>query len=330
MRGKWVLLLGILVLAVIGGTALSVLLRKPPPVKKPQETFNAIPAVDEISSMGRIQAAHVVSVAALVDGIIDRWEVEAGQDVLEGQLLGHVSNTNLESDREQAQMDLDRVESKITSIEGQILAARLEAARADAESVRAKAETARVERIYLRQQMLLKEGATPRLVFEKAESEYKASKEDSNAAAGLARTTADRVARMESELAAAKKSLEDKQTALEEAKEGLEASNIVSPVDGAIIKLGAPLGGEVESANPDFIQIAVDPAILEIVIEPDPKIINRLRPGQPALVVVPEVSSEGMQGEVKEIKEKQVIIEFTSPNPQIKHGMTGSVRVKLT
>jgi HlyD family secretion protein len=330
MRGKWVLLSVSAILLAIAAGALS-LLRKP---ATPQSAQKAVPAPpppipDEALLSGKIQAAHILPVHSPTDGILDRWNVQVGEEVLEGQPLGHVRNTMLEAAAEQARSDLESAQSKVTSLEGQILAARLDAARAEADAARARVEVDRLEKIYLRQQMLLREGATPRLVFEKAEREYKTAAEESKTASELAKSTADRVQSYEKDLQLAKSTVQDRQDVLDSANSDLESSNILSPADGAVLKLGVEPGGEVTRGMEDLIQLAVDPALLQVVVEPDPRLLERIKPGMPALVVVPDFSSDGITGDVKEIKGAQVIVEFTSPNPAIKHGMLASVRIPL-
>ncbi|MCC6363598.1 MAG: hypothetical protein IT165_08730 [Bryobacterales bacterium] len=329
MRGKWVLLSVSAILLAIAAGALSVL-RKP----APQPAQKAAPAPPppipgEALLSGKIQAAHILPVHSPTDGILDRWNVEAGEEVLEGQPLGHVRNTMLETAAEQSRTDLESAQSKVTSLEGQILAARLDAARAEADAARARVEVDRLEKIYLRQQMLLREGATPRLVFEKSEREYKTAAEESKTASELARSTADRVQGYEKDLQLAKTTVHDRQDVVDAANSDLEASNILSPADGTILKLGVEPGGEVTRGMEDLIQLAVDPALLQVVVEPEPRLLERIRPDMPALVVVPDLSSDGIAGNVKEIKGTQVTVEFTSPNPAIKPGMLASVRIPL-
>lgn len=330
MRGKWLLFSGTVILMAIAAGALSVLYK--PAVKEPEKKAAAPQGVqpgDEIALNGTIQAAHVVTVRAPVDGTIDSWDVQTGQDVLEGQVLGRVKNTALESAQQQAQMELDRSQTRVTNLEGSILAARLEAARAEADATRTKAEVELLERTYTREQMQFKEGALARLKFEKTEKAYKAAREEAGTAATVATQTAERVAKLEKDLELAKKALEERTAILDEAKEDLESAAITSPVDGTVLALKAEAGGEVSRNMLDLVQLAVDPAILDVVVQPEADALKLLQPGQPALVIVPEVTSEGLMGEVKQVKEKEAVVEFTSPSPAIKHGMQAGVRIKL-
>lgn len=329
MKGKWLLISVSVVLLAIAAGAIS-RLRRPAeaPVKKSAEQQQAAPA-GEVALMGKIQAAHVVPVAAPVDGYLEAWDVEVGQEVVEGQLLGYIQNSGLASAKQLAQEQLESIRSRISNFESQILAAKLEAARADADAQRTASEALSLAKIYQRQQMLFREGATPRLVYEKSEREYKTAKLEADTAAELAQNATDRVAKLEADLKLAKTTLEERQAMLDEATENMEAANLIAPADGLIIRLGVEAGGEVDRNMRDLVQIAVEPGQLEVVVDPEPPALERIQPGMPALVQVPDVTSEGLEGVVKEIKGTQVIVEFNSPYPAIRHGMTAAVRIKI-
>lgn len=330
MRGKWLLFSGVVILMAIAAGALSVLRKPAPPKAAQSEQKPAGPRPgDEIGLNGKIQAAHMVGVRAPVDGSVDSWDVEVGQDVVEGQPLGRVKNMALESAQEQAQLELDRAQGRVTTLEGSILAARLEAARAEADASRAKAEAEMLERQFLREQNQYKEGALARMKFEKTESAYNTAKQEVATLAGVAASTAERVTKIEKDLELAKKALDEKMATLEDAKADLEASIVSAPVDGTVLALKVETGGEVNRSMLDLVQLAVDPAILHVVVQPEPEVLKALQPGQPALVLVPEVTAEGLVGEVKSVKDNEALVEFTSPNPAIKHGMQAGVRIKL-
>lgn len=333
MRGKWLLFSGVVILAAIAAGALS-LLRKPAteaPKKAAvvQPVAEQAPLGDEVTVMGTIRAAHIVTVASSVDGTVESWEVEEGQEVLEGQIIGRIRNSSLEANRESAQLELERAQTRVTNLEGQILAARLEAARTDADAVRTRLELERLEKLWNRQEMLYKEGATARLTYEKAQKDYTTAKTESATAKQVAAGSAERVTKLEKDLQTARTAVEDKQEELDTAKEAIDACTLTAPADGTIIKLSVDVGGEVDKSMPDLVQIGVDPALLEIVIKPEKRALDRMKQGQPALVIVPDVSSEALTGEVEKVEGEEVVISFGSPNPAIKHGMPGSARVKL-
>ncbi|MBL8220358.1 MAG: biotin/lipoyl-binding protein [Bryobacterales bacterium] len=332
MKGKWLLISASIILLAIAAGALNRLRRQQqaPPQKQQPVQAEAPKPGDEIAIMGKIQAAHITPLAAPVDGYLEAWDIEVGQEVAEGQLLGNIQNSGLAAAKQMAQEQLESLQNRIANVESQILAARLEAARADAESSRVTSEAARLEKIYSRQAMLYKEGATPRLTYEKSEKEYKASQEEAATAVAVAKGAAERVSKLEADVKLMKTGLEERQAALEEAAGDMEAANILAPVDGLVIKLGVEAGAEVNRSMQDLVQIATDPDLLEVVVEPEPAVLERIQPGMPALVQVPDVTSEGLEGTVKEIKGNQVIVEFSSPYPAIKHGLSAAVRIRIT
>ncbi len=327
VRGRWLLFTGTVVLIGVGAGALS-LLRRP---SRPAQPKNAVAPVfgPEIGFTGRVQARNLVPVAATTDGTVEEFTVEVGQDVFEGQLLARIRNTTLESAVEQAQADFDRAQSRVTTLEANLIASRLEASRADADRSRARAEAEKAEKLYLRQQLLHKEGATPRLVFEKSQKEYQALKAEHNSLAELAVRTDERTRSLVKEIDAARKTLEEKSEDLDLAKEELQAAEIHSPVDGILVTRRADPGAAVNQSMKDLFQIAVDLSSLEVVVEPEPPALARIRAGQPATVRLAEMSNEPVQASVREVKGTQVFVEFTSPNPAIRPGLTAQVTIRI-
>jgi multidrug resistance efflux pump len=328
----WLLITGTLLFGGIAAVAISVWRKETAPAVKPTPTPIAKPVFEgnELTLAGKVRAQHVVSVPAPIEGTLDMVLVEAGQDVFEGQLLVRIKNQLLETAQEQAVQELERAQNRVTNYEGQIVAARLEAARADADSARAQSEAARLERAYARQQLLHREGATPRLTFEKAQKEYETAKEEADTARDVAKAAGDRVAHLQQDLDQSKKAVEEKTEDLEGAKADLAAAEVHSPVDGVVVAAPAQAGTEVHKSATDLFQIAVDLSLLEAVLEPDPLALERVKPGQAAVVTAVELGNEPIEGRVKEVKDNVVVVEFASPDPALKPGLTVQVKIKLT
>ncbi len=331
LRGKRLLIVGLAALAALAALGWIVLrLRASPPraTQKAQAPGVAsIPA--EVRLTGTIRARQVVAVAATVEGILEQFMAEPGQEVFEGQLLARIRNGGLEAARQAAQSDLERVEARVRALESGLIAARLEASRSRADADRARSEYEKAERLFERQNFLFKEGATPKLVFEKARKEFEAARQEAETIGELARVAEDRVASLTKELDGARRLLEEKRQALEEARQNLEAAEVHSPVDGVLLarsrKVGDPVGPDVQ----DLLQIAVDLSALEVVLEPEPPVLERIRPAQEALVEVIEGPASGMPGQVSAVEQGRVIVAFANPSPAVKPGMTAHVRIRL-
>jgi HlyD family secretion protein len=329
MRGKWVLLSGTIILAAVAVGALSLMRREPAQVATPVVTHSEPPA-GEVSLQGTIQAQHVVPVGVAVAGEIESFELDVGQEVAEGQLLARIASRGLETMRELAARAVDNAQSKIDSMEGRILQARLEASRSRAEANRSRDQYERADKAAQRQRLLHGQGATPRLVYEKAQREFETAQNEFRGLDEIARQAEERVGTMTQEVQMAKTSLADKRRELDDAAASLAAAEVRSPVSGLMVgrrgQPGQSIGPEEASA---LVQIAVDLASLEVVLDPEPPVLARIRAGEPAVVFVADVQ-EGLSGTVKEIKGSQAIVEFVSPNPAVKPGMTAQVKIRLT
>lgn len=331
MRGKRVTIGGVAVLIAVACGSLIILRRaqtpqKPAPVAAGPTSVEVGPVV---SLPGRIRAQTVIPVGAPVDGTIQELLAEPGERVFEGQLLGRIANTGLELEQQQAAADVARAEERVSQLQNELINARLEASRARADASRAQADYERAERDYLRQQMLYKEGATPRLVFEKSQAEYQGQKTSRETLAEVARVAEERLASIVNRLDAMRATLEEKNALLDRARESAAAAEIRSPADGLLVARTRQAGEEVTTAVQDLFQIAVNLSALEAVVEPEPPVLARIRPGQEALIQIAELPN-GIPGRVKEIQGTQVIVEFTSPDPSLLPGATAQVRIKLT
>ena len=263
---------------------------------------------NDIQLSGKIQPQELIPVGAPIEGIIDELFVEAGAEVYEGQLIARIRNGKLDSVLESATAEVEKLKARITTLEGSIIAARLEFSRAGAEAARVKAEFDQVDRTFQRQQMLLREGATPRLAYEKAEREYKQIRGDYDNSNEAAKVSDDRVTSLNRDLDAVKKLLEGRNDELENAKEESGQGELKSPSDGLVIsRKGAP-GEQISPGVEDFFVLAANLTALQVVLDPDPTVLPRIKPGQIAGVRVAE-SSDEIPGFVREIK-----VILTSPS----------------
>jgi multidrug resistance efflux pump len=330
MRQKWAIV-AVGVVVVVGLIALLAIRGRRSPAPKAVSAAVSAPAVqaNETTLQGKIRPQHVTGVSASVPGFIEAFLVEPGTEVYEGQVLARVGAQGLESAREVAQAALERAQEQVAKAEASVAAARLELSRAEADSTRARMALDRADRAFQRQQTLFKEGATPRLTYEKVLAEYQAAQKEWDIVDATVRTGRDQVQGANDEVAGARKIVADKSKALEDAQYALSAAEVHSPVDGYVVSRKGEVGGDAQQIGNELFQIATDLYALEVVLDPKPEILKRIVPGLPALVLVLDLQSAGMEGVVREIKDNQVIVEFNSSLPAIKPGMNADVRLKL-
>ncbi len=294
-----------------------------------QQTQSAANGGNEISLTGQIQAQEVIPVAAPIEGIIDELFVDAGAEVYEGQLIARIRSGKLDSVLESATAEVEKLKARITNLEGSIIAARLESSRAAADASRVKTEYDRLDRAFQRQQMLLKEGATPRLTYEKAERDFKQVKTEYESVVDVARSADERVVNLNRDLDTVKKLLDGRAQELENAREEAGQGEVKSPAEGVIVsRKGAP-GEQVSPEVEDFFVVAANLNALQAVVEPDPSILPRVKPGQVAGIRIAESGPAEIPGVVREVKGARVLVDFTSPGPAVKPGISAQVRINL-
>src|ERR1051325_8986384 len=90
MRGKWLLAAGFAIVAGIGAGALSPRLRKAPP--PPARASATLLNLNELSIPGTIRAQHVANVGATIEGNIEAFLADVGDEVFEGQVLARIGS----------------------------------------------------------------------------------------------------------------------------------------------------------------------------------------------------------------------------------------------
>lgn len=328
MRGKWVA--APLALALLAGAGALVWRYAKRPVEKPAAAVPAPPpAGAEIRLDGTIQAVNLVLVGAPIDGVVEEFPVKPGDEVYEGQLLGHISNDSLKEHERDTAQEVERAQNRVSGLESELIGLRLEDSRVAANAARARMERSRAESLFERQKMLNREGATPRRAFEKAQADYEATAQEAAAVEALQASVRDRVERLVADIEAARKALADKEKSHDEAKADLSAADILAPADGLILSIRRVAGEDVDRGMTDLIQMATDLSQLELVVQPEPQLVKRITVGDAARVLLPELPGDGLPGTVKSAEGGRVVLEFSSPSTLIRPGMTATGVLRL-
>lgn len=326
MRGKWILFAGLVVFLSAGFGAWTLLRRQAAPAPKAAGPVEPPPGA-EIRLAGPLRAVNVVQIPAPIDGILEEFAVKPGDEVFEGQILGRISSEVLEENRREKALEEERAAAKVSQLESELITARLEESRLSADLSRARAEAQKLERAYARQQLLMKEGATPKNTFEKSRQDYAAAKAENDSLEALGQQALERIGRTVREIEAARKELEEKQAALESAKQELAAADITAPFDGFIVAIRKSAGEEVSKSMADLIEISPDLSVLDVALEADPKTLKRIKPGQPAFLNLPELTAP-LEAPVKSVTDR-IVVEFASPTTALRPGMNASVTLRL-
>ena len=303
---------------------------KHPAAPKPGPAAEAppLPPGAVVKFQATLRARNVVAVDVPVDGVLEEFPVKPGDEVFEGQILGSIKNDVLVENEKDAALQLERLKTKLTTLESQLLATRLEESRQAADASRAASDRQRAERAYQRQQMLHREGATPRKSFEAAQTAYDSAKAEESSLDAVAKSLRDRMTQITQDVDAAKKLVLENEAEYDEAKAGLAAAQLFSPVDGLIIAIQKQAGEEVRAGMEGLIQVAVDLTMMEAIVELEPSMIPRIVAGMAAEVYVAELTG-GLPGQVRLVEDGKAYVEFASPTPLVRPGMTATVTLQL-
>ena len=328
MKARWWIASLVAIIGIVLAATYVLLARKTAP--QTAETVTEPVVETELSLQAVLQPAITIPVGVSVQGRIEAFHVEVGDEVYEGQLIAQIRSEAMETAKLEAETDLERAETRVQNLEASLSAARLEASRASADASRAKDEFERASKLFQREKMLLAEGATPRRTFEKAQKEYLALEGESTKLVAVAAAAEERISTTQSELDAARKLLEGKVADLEGANQRLGSGDILSPASGIVVSRRGQPGDEAHPSMTDLFLIASDLSLMHAVADVPPNQVGQLKKDQQVTVSIVEMGGELLQGSVLKVEDGKVTVEFANPNAMIKPGLTAQIRIKLT
>ncbi|MGD0871593.1 MAG: hypothetical protein ABSB88_18735 [Bryobacteraceae bacterium] len=325
--GKWLLAAIAAIALGVGGGAFWLHWKNRAPAAPIRKSGAALlQSNGEVTVSGKIRPQHIAPVKAGMDGDLDAFLVDVGQDVFEGQVLARIGASGLETARAAAEAAVNAAQDQVARAESAVGAARMESSRADADQQRSRMARDRAQQVWDRQQTLFRAGAVSRQAYEKAQQDFENARQESEIRDKAARASSELLTSLQSSLSAAQKDLAERNQDLEAAQNNMQSAEVRSPVDGLVVGRNGEPG---KPAIGELFEIATDMFALEAVLEPPPLVLNRLRPGQQALVLIPDLQSAGMPGTVKAINRGEVVVEFECTLPAVKPGMLADVRFKL-
>ena len=254
--------------------------------------------------------------------------VSVGQEVYEGQLLAQIRSASLETDRDAASAELNRLRTRLFTLESRVIEVNMKASQAKEEAGRVRADLDAAQKDLQRQQMLVREGAGKRLDLEKAQQVLDTLNARFDGLDKVAKIAESRAAEATKEQDVLRQELADRTRQLDGAVAQVASGDVVSPASGLVIaKRGEP-GEDVTVDIEDLFTIATNLTALRVVLQPEPPVLAEIKAGQEVIIQVAELP-DGILAQVGEVRDGQVFIEFNSPNPIVRPGMTVQVFIKL-
>jgi HlyD family secretion protein len=299
-----------------------------PAVVAPNAVGSEVGGMDELSRNGVVDAVDVVPVVASADGIIDAIAVQEGAEIFAEQLLTQIRNGLADRELKEMEAEFNKTNSRIADLENSIAQAKVEAIRSDNEARMAQSNYERTQKAFQRQELLNKEGATPRKTYEQAQREYEVALTENEARRSLAKVAAERQAQLQIELDR-NRTLSSSLTAdADSIRNTGDQGAIRAPVAGILIKRSVKAGEQVRSGQEMF-RIATGLTRMQVLVTIGPEEAARVKMGDAALVVIPEVQPDPVGGVIESIAPTQLKVVFQNPSPTLKPGTTAQVKLKL-
>jgi HlyD family secretion protein len=184
---------------------------------------------------GTTNAFRVVSLRSQVEGRLLALNVDIGNAVKSGQVIGQLDDALLLTALKQA-------EAELASLKSEVARARTQVANARAEVEQARLQVAQAQADSQRQQKLLKEGA---IALQSAEQ----SQTEARTAAQALRAASEQVRTQEQAVAAAQGRVVAQQALVAEAKERRSYAKLISPIAGVITEKVTEPGNLVQPGN---------------------------------------------------------------------------------
>jgi multidrug resistance efflux pump len=286
-------------------------------------------AADEVTLMGNPTPRGTVSIAAPVNGVLEVTEIALGGEVLMGQIIGRVINEGLSADSDSIEEQMAAAHDRITNLEAQLNSSRLEATRATAEAAASESDMERTKSTAERQELLFKEGVTSRNSYEQAKKDAAAAAAEHTLLRESARAATERSATMAADLAAAQKSIEAFNAALEAASENLRHGEVLSPIDGVLVGARYLPGDKVPSGTTDLYLVAPNALQLTVPAEANPEISARFRDGLAAEVTLASVPEQTFQGHMVRNATGAWEVQFETREPVWKPGDQATIKIHL-
>lgn len=278
--------------------------------------------------------ADIVAVSAELTGRIESLNKTEGDRVNRDEVLATLDRRELEIQIQQAEADLERLQSKarqgsmsialyearqkeeVTRAEAALRAARHSYDEARAHAVQANDDWSRNQRLFEKQLVAEQELDRAKTHLRQTEAHMAGLKErikEGESSLDLARIASGEIAVMQAELQARQAEVRGAVANLAELRRKLSLTVIRSPVSGVVVKKSANRGEVTQIGQPIF--MIVDDSLYWVEANVDETEFRHVQPGQSVIIRVDSYPDRTFNGTVTEVG-AATVSEFSLFNPQ--------------
>ncbi len=278
-----------------------------------------------VSASGAVNPVTQVSVGTQVSGQIKELYVDFNSEVKAGQLIATIDPETFEYRVRSAQADVDAARAAVLTAQANIAAS-------NAAVSRAKVDLVEAQRDLDRQQMLVDKQFVAQNVADKARALVSSNVESVKAAEAQLGVT-------QAQIKSAQANVQQRDSALAQARIDLSRTKITSPVNGIVIKRAIEKGQTVAASlqAPELFVIAQNLSDMQVDASIDESDVGRIRSGQKASFTVDAYPGQTFEGEVKQVRKAAqnvanvvtyvAVVGFTNTGNRLLPGMTANVRL---
>jgi HlyD family secretion protein len=310
LKGKWLLLIGV---AVLAGLFVVFGLNRNTQAQHFTAKVERGDIHDVVDATGTINAVITVQVGSQVSGTIAKLNVDFNSRVHKGDIVALIDPALFQGALLQASADLDNAKANLA-------AAKANLEKAEATSLQTKADYDRTAQL-----------TTEKIMSQQQLDMAKANYDSAKAAVGAAVANVTQ----------AEAQVSQKAAALAVAQTNLNYTVIRSPIDGTVVARNVDVGQTVAASlqAPTIFTIAQDLTKMLVYTKTDESDVGNIKPGKPVTFKVDAFPKETFHGVVSQVRMNpttvqsvvtyDTIIEFANPELKLFPGMTAYVTIPV-